>query len=150
MPSFLFRLSTSSTMQYLLTLSDDVNVKEMSKIFTRYRLNILEVAMWTMLTSKKFWQCRQCKVNIGSISYEVMLILYQYCIQCSYEKERCIKHEWQKSVRQSKNTCIFFFYYRVLKRLSESEIQNKDILEERSLNLKLYFTWNKISRKKIH
>lgn len=29
-----------------------------------------------------------------------------------------------------------FFYYRVLKRLSESGIQNKDILEERSLNLK--------------
>lgn len=111
MPSFLFRLSTSSTMQYLLTLSDDVNVKEMSTIFTRYRLNIVEVAMWTMLTSKKFWQCRQCKVNISSISYEVMLILYQYCIQCSDEKERCIKHEWQKSVRQSKNTCIFFLLY---------------------------------------
>lgn len=39
-----------------------------------------------------------------------------------------------------------FFYYRVLKRLSESEIQNKDILEERSLNLKFkiifYMKWN--------
>lgn len=35
-----------------------------------------------MLTSKKYPQCRRGKIDIGLISYDVMSILYEYCIRC--------------------------------------------------------------------
>lgn len=55
-------------------------------------------------------------------------------------KKKDVLNMSDKNLSDKVRTRVYFFYYRVLKRLSESEIQNKDILEERSLNLKLYFT----------
>lgn len=49
-----------------------------------------------MLTSKKYRQCGQCEIDIGS--HNVMSVLCQYCIHCEaddIEKEICTGNEWE-------------------------------------------------------
>lgn len=53
---------------------DDVNVKKI------YIGKLLDVDNVDDLNVNKYWQCRQCKIDIDSISYDVTSILYQCCM----------------------------------------------------------------------